>query len=151
MRWAADDGAAATAHRIHSEGFGLDSKESTQLRSSNRSGDAQEEVGYMVLVILCVVGWVLAALSVWAAYRFYRRAVIYDEVFQYISSDIETNLAQFRQMSASNIMSNEPTIQDAHKKMMIMGKRLNEILSRMEEATGLDLRPPPPPPRPKVI
>lgn len=105
----------------------------------------------MIIILFLIIGWVFFFVMTWVAYRFYRRAVIYDEVFQHIAGDIETNLAQFRQMATSNVMSNEPTIQDAHHKMMIMGKRLNEIINRMEEATGLQLRPPPPPPRPKVI
>ncbi len=93
----------------------------------------------------------LAAGAVFVAHRFYRRAVIYDEVFQYLSDDIYTNLLQFAKMQKMNVMMDEPEVQRAHRNMMIMAQRLEEILRRMEEASGLRLRPPPPPPRPKVI
>lgn len=96
----------------------------------------------VTLLLLCGMTFV--------AYRFYRKAVVYDEVFQYLADDIQTNLGQFRKMASSNIMGDEPEIKTAHQNMIIMGKRLQEILSRMEEATGLNLRPPPPLPRPKV-
>jgi hypothetical protein len=105
----------------------------------------------MVARVLSVVGWSATAVASFVAWRFYRRAVVYDEVFQYLHDDIQTNLRQFAHMASSNIMSNEPTVQDAHRKMMTMGMRLNEILSLMEEARGLKMRPPRPPPRPKVV
>jgi hypothetical protein len=105
----------------------------------------------VTLVILLVLVSLLLAGAVFVAYRFYRRAVIYDEVFQFIYGDIELNLRQFQKMKTSAVTSNEPEIETAHRNMMVMGKRLNEILSRMEEASGLNLRPPVAPPRPKVV
>lgn len=85
------------------------------------------------------------------AYRFYRKAVTYDEVFQFLVTDIEVNLEQFKKMKRSDLTSNEPEIEKAHRNMVVMSQRLDEILRRMEDATGLKLRPPPPPPRPKVV
>jgi len=99
----------------------------------------------LISLLLSVLGGMT-----YAAYRFYRKCVVYDEVFQFISDDIVTNLQQFQKMMTSNVMSEEPEVKIAHKNMLVMGKRLNEILQRMEEATGLALRPPPTPPRPVV-
>jgi hypothetical protein len=106
----------------------------------------------MEVFFLCL-GWLLAGFALFAAWRFYRRAVIFDEVFRYLYDDIEINLHQFSQMATSNMLSDEPTVQDAHRKMMVMGKRLNEILTRMEDARGVKMRPTVPPfqPRPKVV
>jgi len=104
----------------------------------------------MIWQILGVLGWVFAIIAMFVAYRFYRRAVILDEVFQYLSDDIITNLIQFGKMSVTTVLSSDDEIQKAHQNMMTMGKRLDEILSRMEEATGLHLRPPPRPERPRV-
>lgn len=99
--------------------------------------------------------WILFVLAVAAltgmtfvAWRFYRKAVIYDRIFTYINDDIIANLRHFERMSKMVVFSNEPTVQEAHELMMHMGVRLNEISKQMEEATGLDLRPKPAGPRP---
>ena len=96
-----------------------------------------------------LLGWTMTCLATLAAWRFYRKAVIYDEIFQYLAGDIDVNLKQFRRMSVSPVLSGDNEIQDAHRNMMVMAKRLDEILNRMEGASGLSLRPPPPLPRPK--
>ncbi len=101
--------------------------------------------------ILFAVALMLLGGSVFVAYRFYRKAVVYDEVFQYLADDIHINLLQFVKMQKMNVMMDEPEIQQAHRNMAIMAKRLNEILTRMEEASGIRLRPPPPLPRPRVV
>ena len=106
-------------------------------------------IWFLSFLILFLIICLSAAMFV--AYRFYRKALIYDEIFQFLYDDIETNLMQFSRMHSSNVLSNEPEIETAHRNMIIMGKRLNEILLRFEEASGLRLRPPPPPPPPKVI
>jgi len=95
-------------------------------------------------LLLAVVG------MTFVAYRFYRKCVVYDEVFQFLTDDINANLFQFQKMMKSNVMSEEPEVKTAHNNMRIMDRRLNEILQRMEEATGLALRPPPAPPKPRV-
>ena len=100
-------------------------------------------------MLLSAVFAILFGLALFAAYRFYRRAVIYDEVFLFLYEDLEVNIKQFGKMSKSNVMMADPEIQTAHRNMMIMGQRLEEILSRMENSTGLRLRPVVPPPRPK--
>ena len=103
------------------------------------------------LVVLGFLGWVLFALALIVAWRFYKKLVTYDNVFTFLSDDILTNLRHFAKMRQSGLTSNEPEIIEAHRLMGIMNVRMEEILRRMMEATGLDLTPPPPPPRPKVI
>ena len=93
-------------------------------------------------------GWVLAAIMLFVAWRFFRKAMIYDEIFQYIAGDIEINLKQFVRMSVSPMLQGDSEVQTAHRNMIVMGKRLEEIRLRMEAASGLNLRPPPIPPRP---
>lgn len=101
-----------------------------------------------ILFLLSLIG---LAGSCFVTYRFYRKAAIYDEILQYIYDDVETNILQFGKMSKSNVMMADPEIQSAHRNMMVMGQRLEEILRRMEGATGLRLRPPVPKPRPKFV
>ena len=97
-------------------------------------------------------GLALVALAVmtYAAWRMYRKAVIYDTILTYINDDVITNLRHFEKMAHSAILGNDQTIQDAHRLMMVMGRRLNEISIQMEEASGLSLRPKPIGPRPIV-
>jgi len=104
-----------------------------------------------LLALLLLVALFLLIGVVLVAYRFYRKAVVYDEVFQFLADDIEVNLSQFHKMKRSDLTGNEPEIETAHRNMMVMSKRLDEILSRMQAATGLQLRPPASPPRPKVV
>ena len=101
--------------------------------------------------------WILFAAAIillvgvsFVAYRFYRKCVIYDEVFQFLADDVVANLMHFQKMMSGNVLSNEPEVKEASRLMTIMGRRLNEILQRMEEVSGLRLRPPPPLPRPVV-
>ena len=103
----------------------------------------------MIMLIALIFLIVIIVFMSFACWRLYRKLVIYDEVFQYLSNDIEVNLKQFAKISHSAMLSNDSEIQAAHLNMLTMGKRMNEILTRMEEATGLDLRPPPEPPRPR--
>lgn len=99
----------------------------------------------MLLIItlaaaLCVTSGALAT-SVVLLVRGARRLLQYDEVFQYISGDIQTNLKQFERISQSSVTGNDAEIVMAHKNMMVMAVRLNEILLRMEEVTGKRFRP----------
>jgi hypothetical protein len=80
-----------------------------------------------------------------------QRLLAFDELFQLLADDVETNLKHFNRMNHMTIMSGEPEVVESHKNMMIMGKRLNEFIKRMEELTGLNMRKPPPGPPPDVI
>ena len=101
-------------------------------------------------IFLCL-GWPIAALATFVAWRFYRSAKAYDDVFQYIAEDIGTNIMYLGKVSKMNVMMEDPSIQQVHRNMINMGRRLEEILKRMEETSGLHLRPLPPPPRPKIM
>jgi hypothetical protein len=102
----------------------------------------------MLFWILLVALTLLTALSSYVAWRFYRKAVVYDTIITHINDDVIANLLQFDKMAHSVVLSNDNEIKEAHHLMMIMGRRLNEISLQMEEATGIALRPKPRPPRP---
>lgn len=105
----------------------------------------------MFLWILFIVTFLLFLVSLYVAYRFYKKAVILDEVFQYLADDININLKQFVKMATSPVLANDQEVMTAHNNMIIMARRLDEILRRMEEASGLKLRPAPRPNPPKVV
>lgn len=105
----------------------------------------------MIEWIIALFLFAFAATGWFTAYRFYRKAVIYDEIFQFLYDDVAINIKQFAKMATSNVTQNEPEIVAAHRNMMIMGKRLTEIVLRMEDATGLRLRPPDRQPPPSVV
>jgi hypothetical protein len=103
-------------------------------------------------------GWIIAGIELliimgmsYTLWRVMQRAFLLDEVVQYIANDVEINLMHFGKMLNSNVLSNDPEVVAAHKNMVIMAQRLNEIFTRMEESTGLHLRPDTRPPRPKVV
>lgn len=104
----------------------------------------------MLQWILLVLALAALAAMTYVAWRFYRKAVIYDEILTHINDDLVANILHFEKMSKMTIFSNEPTVQEAHSLMMHMAVRLNEISLQMEEATGLSLRPKPIGPRPVV-
>lgn len=104
----------------------------------------------MILEIILGIETALLLLLSYITFRSVRVAVNYDELFQQLADDIETNLKHFSVMSGSSLLSNEPEVQQAHSNMMVMARRLNEFILRMQELTGLDLRPPKKPNRPVV-
>lgn len=104
-----------------------------------------------LLIILNLLLATAVGVLAWACWRFYRKAVSYDTIFQYLADDVDTNLKQFAKMANSSVLHADHEIQEAHRNMMMMAKRLAELVFRMEEATGLRLRPAPMPPRPKVF
>jgi hypothetical protein len=64
----------------------------------------------------------------------------YDELYQLLIDDVETNLVQFERMSKSSIMSDDDEVRSSHKKMMLMAARMDEFANRMEEIGGQPLR-----------
>lgn len=103
------------------------------------------------ITVVLIVSLAVNVILVGIVFRLIQKLLGYDEIFQYMVDDIETNLKQFARMEATPVLSNEPEVQKAHHNMVIMRKRLDEILRQMESMSGLKLRTPPPPPRPKVI
>jgi hypothetical protein len=105
------------------------------------------QIGILTAVVF-LFGWPMTGLAVWISWRFYRKSVIYDRILTYINDDLIANLRHFEKMSKSSILGNDVTIQEAHRLMMHMATRFNEISMQMEDATGLQLRPKPIGPRP---
>jgi hypothetical protein len=102
-------------------------------------------------MILLGLGWPVALLAIYVAYRYYKSAEAYDNIFQFIAGDIATNILYLAETTRKNVMMEDPTIQTVHRNLKNMGRRLEEILRQMEETSGLRLRPEVPKPRPKVV
>lgn len=64
----------------------------------------------------------------------------YDDFYNLLMDDVETNLKQFEIMSKMNVLGDEPEIVQAHKNMMTMSARLDEFARQMEEMSGQPLR-----------
>lgn len=64
----------------------------------------------------------------------------YDDFYNLLMDDVETNLQQFATMRKMNIIGDEPEIVQAHKNMMVMSARLDEFATQMEEMSGQKLR-----------
>lgn len=64
----------------------------------------------------------------------------YDDFYNLLMDDVETNLVQFERMRKMNVIGDEPEIEKAHKSMMTMAARLDEFAKQMEEMSGQPLR-----------
>lgn len=64
----------------------------------------------------------------------------YDDFYNLLMDDIETNLLQFESMKKMSMISDEPEIQKVHKNMMVMAARLDEFARQMEEMSGRKMR-----------
>jgi len=68
------------------------------------------------------------------------RLAQYDELYQLMIDDIETNLKQFERMKSMSVLSDDDEIKSAHRNMMLMAARLDEFISQMEDISGQKLR-----------
>lgn len=101
-----------------------------------------ETILFILLLLAAAAAITLSVLL----FRATRRLIQYDDVFQMLVDDIETNLQQFYKMSQSSLLGNDAEIIQAHRNMMIMRDRLDEFIREMEEVSGLRLRTPKAPP-----
>lgn len=72
--------------------------------------------------------------------RYLVRLFQYDDLYQYLIDDLETNLKQFERMRSSTLLSDDDQVRQAHKNMMVMAARLDEFATQMEEIAGQPLR-----------
>lgn len=69
-----------------------------------------------------------------------RRLLYFDELFQLLVDDIDTNILYLNKLTSTSTFENSPEILDAQKNMKVMSVRLDEYVVRMEELSNRQLR-----------
>lgn len=93
-----------------------------------------------ILVMFLVLSLLANAALVFFLVRYLKRLFQYDDLYQILIDDVETNLEQFERMRKSSFLSDDDEIRNAHKNMMTMAARLDEFARQMEEISGNKLR-----------
>lgn len=98
----------------------------------------------VVLAVLLVLSVSLNVGVVYVLIRFSRRLLQFDELFELLAHDIDTNTKFFDKLLGTPLFDNSTEIKTANKNMSIISKRLDEYVTRMSELTRRELRPKPP-------
>ncbi len=86
-----------------------------------------------ILWILLVIETALLFVGGFLAARYMQRLLDYDELFQLIQDEIDTNIQNFDKLKNTPLLSNAPEIVHASKLMNTMRERLYEYVMRIEE------------------
>lgn len=89
----------------------------------------------IVLIVLLVFSFLGNCVLTWFIVRSLRRLLEFDDLFETFSDDIQVNVRFFQRLSSTPLLSNAPEVMEAHRKMGIMGKRLEEFVIRINEAS----------------
>ena len=93
-----------------------------------------------ILITILILSIIVNAVLGFLLQRFVRRVLQYDDLYQYLIDDVETNLVQFDRMRKSSLLSDDDQVRSAHKNMMTMAMRMDEFANKMEEIVGKKLR-----------
>lgn len=90
--------------------------------------------------VLLAVSLIFNVVSGIVIYRASRSLLSFDEVFEYLVSDIDVNIRYLEKLSNTPTFSNSEEVMLANKNMKVIAQRLDEIVLRMEESSGRRLR-----------
>ncbi len=96
-----------------------------------------------IVLVLWIALLLSLSLNVGLGYilrRYITRLFQYDDLYQILIDDVETNLRQFDRIRGSSLMSDDDQVRNAHRNMMTMAARMDEFATRMEEIEGKPLR-----------
>lgn len=105
----------------------------------------------MIVEILAVLFFVFSVFLCFAGYRLTRRLLEFDELFQLLAHDIETNVKYLAKLVNTPLFLNSPEVLEVQRNMRIMAERLREYLVRIGEATNKPSEKKLPPNPPVVI
>lgn len=91
---------------------------------------------WLVVIILALLLLVLSFVCL----RLSRRLLEFDELFELLVHDIDTNIGYFDSVSEHPLLGNTEEIVTADRNMRIMRARLDEYVLRMEELSSRKLR-----------
>jgi hypothetical protein len=105
----------------------------------------------MIAVILILFLSALVLILSYVLYRFALRLLQYDDLWQLLVDEIDTNVRYFEKLKDMPLISDTNEVTDAHRNMQIMRQRLEEYSLRMEEHARRPLRKPRRPGPPPVV
>jgi hypothetical protein len=85
-----------------------------------------------VIVLLCVMGVLLAASGA-ACVLLVRRLLTFDDLFEMLVDEIDTNIRFLESFEGKPLVSNAPEVIEVDRGMKIMKMRLEEYVARMRE------------------
>lgn len=95
--------------------------------------------------------WILLSVSVLVnvvlgllLFRAARRLLQFDDLYELLVHDIDTNIAYFAKLQKSPLLTNSQEVLDMHRNMSIIRQRLDEYVLRMQELVKRELRRKPP-------
>ena len=94
----------------------------------------------MILAILLAISILANGALGYLLIRASKRLLQFDEIFEVLVDDVQTNITYLNKLTNTPILQNSPEILDAQKNMHIIRKRLDEIVLRMEETARRELR-----------
>lgn len=95
----------------------------------------------MIAWILFGLSSIVATAAIVVAVRAGKRLLEFDELFELLQHEMNTNINYFGKLLDTPIFSNSPEIVEANKNMALMRVRLVEFLTRQSELRGKDLPP----------
>lgn len=84
------------------------------------------------LCVSLVVNFVL----LYVLFRFSRRLLQFDDLFEMLAFDIDTNVKYFQKLLATPLFDNSQEVRTANKNMGIISARLEEFAARIDEISN---------------
>lgn len=73
-------------------------------------------------------------------YKAIKRLLEFDDLYELLAHDIETNVVYFTKLVDTPLLANAPEILEAQRNMRTIRDRMNEYISRMEEISQRKLK-----------
>lgn len=90
----------------------------------------------LILIIFLVLELIQISAMAYLFVRLSKSLLAFDDVFQMLCDDIETNIAYFEKLESTPLLSNSPEVITAAHNMNIMKLRLDEFARQIFERTG---------------
>ena len=90
----------------------------------------------MILEILFIASITLNLFSAYGFYKLSRRLFQFDDLFDTLVDDVDTNTKYFKKLLSTDLFNNSEEVMAANKNMGIISQRLEEFVLRINETTG---------------
>lgn len=90
-----------------------------------------------------IIGFLTVACAVlsFVTFRLSRRLLEFDELFELLQHDVDTNIAYFTKLLQTPLLNNSPEVIAMQKNIEIINLRLQEYTLRMKETTNRETTP----------